>query len=100
MKASARAAGLAADEAPARCGNGPTGDFSAEGVHARDLRNQGGDRRRTCTANFLMSWMFQRRSPALATDCSVNTSIKGKTYCFSSQEAKANFMKNPTSNLD
>jgi YHS domain-containing protein len=33
------------------------------------------------------------------TDCSVNTSIKGKTYCFSSQEAKANFMKNPTANL-
>jgi len=55
----------AADEAPARCGNGPTGDFFAERVHARDLRNQGGDRRRTCTANFLMSWMFQRRSPAL-----------------------------------
>ena len=36
----------------------------------------------------------------VATDCSVNTSIKGKTYCFSSQEAKVNFMKNPTSNLD
>ena len=36
----------------------------------------------------------------VSTDCSVNTSIKGKTYCFSSQEAKANFMKNPTSNLD
>jgi YHS domain-containing protein len=35
----------------------------------------------------------------VATDCSVNTSIKGKTYCFSSQEAKANFMKNPTANL-
>jgi YHS domain-containing protein len=33
------------------------------------------------------------------TDCSVDTSIKGKTYCFSSQEAKANFMKNPTANL-
>jgi YHS domain-containing protein len=33
------------------------------------------------------------------TDCSVNASIKGKTYCFSSQEAKANFMKNPTANL-
>jgi YHS domain-containing protein len=33
------------------------------------------------------------------TDCSVNTSIKGKTYCFSSQEAKANFLKNPTANL-
>ncbi len=36
----------------------------------------------------------------VATDCSVNTSIKGKTYCFSSQDAKANFMKNPTANLD
>jgi YHS domain-containing protein len=35
----------------------------------------------------------------VATDCSVNTSIKGKTYCFSSQEAKSNFMKNPTANL-
>lgn len=35
----------------------------------------------------------------VATDCSVNTSIKGKTYCFSSQEAKANFMKNPSGNL-
>ena len=35
----------------------------------------------------------------VATDCSVNTSISGKTYCFSSQEAKANFLKNPTSNL-
>lgn len=33
------------------------------------------------------------------TDCSVNTTLKGKTYCFSSQEAKANFMKNPTANL-
>jgi YHS domain-containing protein len=35
----------------------------------------------------------------VSTDCSVNSTIKGKTYCFSSQEAKANFMKNPTSNL-
>jgi YHS domain-containing protein len=33
------------------------------------------------------------------TDCSVNTSIKGKTYCFSSQDAKANFLKDPTANL-
>jgi YHS domain-containing protein len=33
------------------------------------------------------------------TDCSVNTTIKGKTYCFSSQEAKADFLKNPTANL-
>jgi YHS domain-containing protein len=33
------------------------------------------------------------------TDCSVNTMIKGKTYCFSSEEAKTNFMKDPTSNM-
>ena len=35
----------------------------------------------------------------VATDCSVNSSIAGKTYCFSSQDAKSNFMKNPTANL-
>jgi YHS domain-containing protein len=33
------------------------------------------------------------------TDCSVNTIIKGKTYCFSSPEAKADFMKAPDANL-
>jgi len=33
------------------------------------------------------------------TNCSVSETIKGKTYCFSSPEAKANFMKNPDANL-
>jgi YHS domain-containing protein len=33
------------------------------------------------------------------TDCSVSGMIGGKTYCFSSQEAKADFMKNPNANL-
>jgi YHS domain-containing protein len=33
------------------------------------------------------------------TDCSVNTTIKGKTYCFSSEDAKSQFMKNPDANL-
>ena len=33
------------------------------------------------------------------TDCSVNATIKGKTYCFSSADAKSQFMKNPSSNL-
>ena len=33
------------------------------------------------------------------TDCSVNATIKGSTYCFSSQDAKTNFMKSPDSNL-
>jgi YHS domain-containing protein len=33
------------------------------------------------------------------TDCSVNATIKGKTYCFSSEDAKSHFMKNPSNNL-
>jgi YHS domain-containing protein len=33
------------------------------------------------------------------TDCSVNATIKGSTYCFSSQDAKSNFMKSPDANL-
>ena len=31
------------------------------------------------------------------TDCSVNTTIKGQTYCFSSPEAKADFMMDENS---
>lgn len=27
------------------------------------------------------------------TDCSINENIEGKTYCFSNDQAKANFMK-------
>jgi YHS domain-containing protein len=33
------------------------------------------------------------------TDCTVNASISGKTYCFSTAEAKTEFMKNPKQNL-
>jgi YHS domain-containing protein len=33
------------------------------------------------------------------TDCSVSAPIKGRTYCFSSTDAKANFMKDPDANL-
>ena len=33
------------------------------------------------------------------TDCSINSQIQGKTYCFGSQEAMAEFMKNPKENL-
>ena len=33
------------------------------------------------------------------TDCSVNTTIKGKTYCFGNEDAKAAFMKDPEGNL-
>ena len=33
------------------------------------------------------------------TDCSVNATVTGKTYCFSSADAKSQFMKNPSGNL-
>ena len=33
------------------------------------------------------------------TDCSVNAIIKGKTYCFGREAAKAEFMKDPEGNL-
>jgi YHS domain-containing protein len=33
------------------------------------------------------------------TDCSVNASIDGKTYCFGSEAAKTEFMKDPKGNM-
>jgi YHS domain-containing protein len=33
------------------------------------------------------------------TDCSINAQLQGKTYCFGSKEAMAEFMKDPTGNL-
>jgi YHS domain-containing protein len=33
------------------------------------------------------------------TDCSVNTTIKGKTYCFGNEQAKTDFVKDPEGNL-
>jgi YHS domain-containing protein len=48
--------------------------------------------------NNMCSWGLAN-SKDVPTDCSVNTTIKGKTYCFSSAEAKANFMKDPDANL-
>ena len=38
-------------------------------------------------------------SKHVKTDCSVNAAIKGKTYCFSNEEAKTLFMKDPDANL-
>ena len=35
----------------------------------------------------------------IKTDCSVNAVYKGKTYCFGSEQAKADFMKDPAANL-
>lgn len=33
------------------------------------------------------------------TDCSVNTTLDGKTYCFGNEAAKIEFMKDPKGNL-
>ncbi len=33
------------------------------------------------------------------TDCSVNAVIDGKTYCFGSDQAKTDFMKDPKGNM-
>ena len=35
----------------------------------------------------------------IKTDCSINAQLKGKTYCFGSKDAMAEFMKNPKENL-
>jgi YHS domain-containing protein len=35
----------------------------------------------------------------IQTDCSINTTLKGKTYCFGSEQAKSDFMKDPEGNL-
>ncbi len=46
----------------------------------------------------MCSWGLANQKD-VKTDCSVNTTIQGKTYCFSSDQAKADFMKNPDANL-
>ena len=35
----------------------------------------------------------------IKTDCAINGVYQGKTYCFGSEQAKQDFMKNPTANL-
>ena len=35
----------------------------------------------------------------IQTDCSINALIDGKTYCFGSEQAKTDFMKDPKGNL-
>ena len=35
----------------------------------------------------------------IKTDCKINTTIEGKTYCFGSEQAKTDFMKDPKANL-
>ena len=33
------------------------------------------------------------------TDCTINSTFRGRTYCFGSPEAQTNFMKSPDENL-
>ena len=35
----------------------------------------------------------------IKTDCSINAQLEGKTYCFGSKDAMAEFMKSPKENL-
>ena len=35
----------------------------------------------------------------IQTDCKINTTIGGKTYCFGSEQAKTDFMKDPNGNM-
>jgi YHS domain-containing protein len=35
----------------------------------------------------------------IKTDCSVNGTYDGKTYCFGNEQAKKDFMKDPKANL-
>jgi len=35
----------------------------------------------------------------IETDCSINAQVDGKTYCFGSEQAKQDFMKDPAANL-
>lgn len=34
------------------------------------------------------------------TDCSINSEINGKTYCFGNEEAKVTFMKDSVGNIE
>ncbi|MGI8724528.1 MAG: hypothetical protein ACR2J1_04035 [Methyloceanibacter sp.] len=45
-----------------------------------------------CTQGLAMGKMME-------TDCSINGDFGGKTYCFGSDDAKTEFMKDPEGNL-
>jgi YHS domain-containing protein len=46
-----------------------------------------------------MCTMGLATSKNIQTDCSINAQLQGKTYCFGSKEAMAEFMKDPQGNL-
>ena len=61
---------------------------------------------RTVTAAFAVTGEFDNMcaqglatGQKIKTDCSINAQIEGKTYCFGSEQAKTEFMKDPRANL-
>ena len=46
-----------------------------------------------------MCTMGLASSKDIQTDCSINTEIQGKTYCFGSKEAMTQFMADPSGNM-
>ena len=46
-----------------------------------------------------MCTMGLASSKDIQTDCSINTEIQGKTYCFGSKEAMTQFMAHPSGNM-
>lgn len=45
-----------------------------------------------------MDAMALTRGQAVTTDCSINSQLDGKTYCFGSEQAMTTFMQRPTHN--
>ena len=51
------------------------------------------------TGEYNMCTMGLALGKDIQTDCSINETIEGKTYCFGNDEAKTIFMKDPKGNL-
>ena len=62
------------------------------GLAAATLAATKGEFDNMCTEGLAMG-------KAVQTDCSVDATIAGKTYCFGNEAAKAEFMKDPEGNL-
>lgn len=45
-----------------------------------------------------MDAMALTRGQAVTTDCTINSQLDGKTYCFGSEQALTTFMQNPKGN--
>ena len=67
----------------------PAGSLKANATAALAVTGEYGN---MCTMGLALGKDIQ-------TDCSINAQVQGKTYCFGSKEAMAEFMKNPKENL-